>query len=436
MDGSRLIPNDYESSLFVDRVEDIQRVVDLVHRLAVGESVSRRTVIFRGERGCGKTWLLRHLAEDIYTPADMTPGMTGKLLRNQVAGVKSWYLSLAAFSGASADDSVKRMIKALREQMGQWRGETPVFSSVENLSFHELSNLVMRELNDLLQNHVVVLILDHVYETPKLLEVLEDRLLAPLAGRTQMVIVMAGRGPGYAWKAPELRLRVDEYWLQGLGVAATMQPSPPSLIGEIGFEPKQIEATEEQLCKQLAGVSGQPPIEAILSATHGHPLSNLLVAAGKSHGEIVDELLRDKSQSERQMLRLGCVLRFFDEAQISGLRAACMDDVELGTIAVMQPRDIVGVLLRTNLVRYDTDLSAYVMDEVIRGPLEGDLEEQRRDLWQRLHQTAQDMYCRWMKEFPQAEARLRSEAEYHAKRLGKFDEAVGACPESQAHEES
>ena len=66
-----LEPPEYHPDLFVDRVDEIQRVVALARAPAAGSPVSQRTVIFRGERGCGKTWLLRHLAEDAYTrPAD------------------------------------------------------------------------------------------------------------------------------------------------------------------------------------------------------------------------------------------------------------------------------------------------------------------------------------------------------------------------------
>lgn len=442
MSLSHTVPPEYDPNLFVDREVDLRRVVALARSLAVGESIPRRTVIFRGERGCGKTWLLRHLAEDAHTPAVGARCVTGQHLRHP--GVKSWYMSLATFSGGQQEENVKTIIKALRGQIGMWQGTVPPFSDAGNLSLHELSNLVVQDVQSLLQRHVLVLVLDHVYESPsELLRILEDRLLASLIRQTKLLVVMAGRGLGYVWTTPELRLGVDEYWMQGLGMAATLQPVGPLSMQQANADREQIEATEEQLRRWSPG---NPPkdasqIEEILAVTHGHPLSNLLHIDGKSAGDVVAGLLegafpQGMQRQGRQLLELVCVLRFFDEPQIDGLLSVCRNDQEFTDIASMQPREIVRGLLKTNLVRYDPKLAAYVMDEVIRWPLEGDLKERRQNLWRQQHEAAWDMYCRWMKAYPHAEERLKQEAEYHATRLGKLDRTTCASPERQAHEES
>lgn len=427
------VPPDYHPDLFVDRDDEIRRMVELVSALASGRSLPRRTVVFRGERGCGKTWLLRHLADEAYAPDGRPRGFTGQLLSTRVNGVKAWYLSLASLSDSGPEDGAKAIIVALREQIGQWRGMTPVFRGLGNWSLHELSVLLDGDVRHLLQQHVLVLLLDHVYESrPALLDVLEDRLLAPLAQHTKLAIVMAGRGRGYAWRAPELRLRVDEYWLQGLGVPPA---SPPLATRQTiaADAQRQRQATEEQLnrLRERGYPIARDPDE-ILPETLGHPLVNCLLAIGQGPSEVAATLLEGIPPLSQQMLRLVCPLRCFDAPHIGGLLAACGEDSEVRAVAPMSPREIMGGLLQTGLVRYDNPAGAYVMDEVVRKALEEEIKERRVDLWVRLHRAAWEMYCGWMRDYPEAEARLKPEAEYHAARL---NQAAIPCPEPLTHEE-
>lgn len=434
-DISLPIPPEYHPDLFADRDDEFNRVFDLAQALAAGRPVPRRTVIFRGERGCGKSWLLLHLARKP-EPLGRSRSDTKRPLAS-LKGVCSWYVDLRTYASKDAETVIKAIITDLRVQIGRWQNNnTPPFSVVPNLSLAELSRLALGDVSDLLQRQeqqVLVALLDHVYESqPEILELLEERLLASLAAKPKTLIVMAGRGRGFSWKAPELRISIEEYWLHGLGEPATK--SPDAALSDAGMS---LSATREQLSRlQTKGYPIQRQADEIAPETSGNPLANVLLAVGKSTTDVLEEQLRDIDAADRSLLKLLCVLRFFDEPQIQSLLVACQDGVEFSHVANMSPREVISSLLRTNLVRYDTAQSAYVMDEVIRRLLAGDLQEHYRESWRRLHCAAARTYQAWMNRHPQAKARLEAEANYHAEQLKKAGEDPNACPELQAQEES
>ena len=72
----------YNHDQFVDRTDEVQLVLSKVQRLPRNDSLKRRTVIFHGQRGTGKSWLLQ---EVVYQLKDKT-------------NVLSVYLDLAAYA--------------------------------------------------------------------------------------------------------------------------------------------------------------------------------------------------------------------------------------------------------------------------------------------------------------------------------------------------
>ncbi|MBK8050167.1 MAG: hypothetical protein IPK16_25530 [Anaerolineales bacterium] len=55
----------FSSSSFINREAEITLVSGKVHQLRKGMQVRPRTLIFRGERGVGKTWLCLHLKRSV-----------------------------------------------------------------------------------------------------------------------------------------------------------------------------------------------------------------------------------------------------------------------------------------------------------------------------------------------------------------------------------
>lgn len=54
-------PPAYRPGLFVNRESEIRRVRDALQDIAGGKAEHARTIVFRGERGLGKSWLALHL---------------------------------------------------------------------------------------------------------------------------------------------------------------------------------------------------------------------------------------------------------------------------------------------------------------------------------------------------------------------------------------
>jgi hypothetical protein len=52
---------DYRPDWFVGRKEALEIVLEKARRIVARQPVDKRVVIYRGQRGCGKTWLLREL---------------------------------------------------------------------------------------------------------------------------------------------------------------------------------------------------------------------------------------------------------------------------------------------------------------------------------------------------------------------------------------
>ncbi|HID63144.1 MAG TPA: ATP-binding protein, partial [Anaerolineae bacterium] len=65
-------PPEYSPDKFVDRETEVNLVLERAHTLAEGRTVDRRVVIFTGERGTGKTWLLAHLQTELLALSGVT----------------------------------------------------------------------------------------------------------------------------------------------------------------------------------------------------------------------------------------------------------------------------------------------------------------------------------------------------------------------------
>ncbi|MDW8270244.1 MAG: AAA family ATPase, partial [Anaerolineae bacterium] len=57
--GVEVLP--YDPNYFFDRKDEIDRVTSIVNAIIENKMIERRTLLFTGERGVGKTWLLLHL---------------------------------------------------------------------------------------------------------------------------------------------------------------------------------------------------------------------------------------------------------------------------------------------------------------------------------------------------------------------------------------
>ncbi|MGB9594053.1 MAG: AAA family ATPase, partial [Anaerolineae bacterium] len=188
---------DYSPGLFVNREEAIDLVVGKVRNISAGKPERKRVIVFWGYRGAGKTWLLRHLAETVLP---------------EIPGVCAVYVNLQDFKDKPAEDAVRDIIGKILEALQRAQRQKPNVSFLYEptpLPLHRAAHFLTQALGN--TNLVLVLLVDCVYEAaPELLDLLEKHVLGPLVVNPRVVIVMAGRGQGYAWETATLRIQAED----------------------------------------------------------------------------------------------------------------------------------------------------------------------------------------------------------------------------------
>jgi hypothetical protein len=136
----------------VDREETLEIVLQKVRRISAGLPVERRVVIFHGQRGSGKTWLLQELERRLHNY--ITPRLIDLRERAEVSTIKV-----------------------------QIPEQRPLALLVDNVNEASESQL----------------------------DALLERVLAPLVQEKDVLIVLAERGRPHYWTAPEFREKSDEF---------------------------------------------------------------------------------------------------------------------------------------------------------------------------------------------------------------------------------
>ena len=390
----------HDHDKFVDRITEVRLVLDLVQRLLLGEPSDRRTVIFHGQRGAGKSWLLREIA---FRLANKESGLT-------------LYLDLADFTGQEPHDAIQTVIQRVHQPVAETIGSAAVSLHATN-DLDQLAEWLVADVKQM--PGALVVLLDHVDESHKaLLEALEDHLLGPLVGVPEVLLILAGRGKEYIWKGPELRIRSQECDLRH-------------------FEPSD---TQEQLEKQVPQPT--PPADEIQQLSGGYPWSNYILGVNRDDriaaleqcitNLIGDWLNRSDPPADRACLDALCVLRAFSDAMIPFMLGAYSDDSVYQTWEYRRYRQIRQSLLQTTLAKWDEPSGGYVIDQALRRVLEHWLYEKHREVWTRLHTAARDLFDEWASKYPRTAARWRKETTYHD---GKLAHGPSWSLENQEEEE-
>ncbi len=375
----------YDHSKFVDRKKEVQWVQDKIECLIDGEPLNRRTIIFHGQRGAGKSWLLQ---EVMYQ-------------NEKKGGMLIFYLDLATFAEQQPGKAVRLAIKRLHQMVAQIVGPAAAGFQAAN-SLDQQTDWLVADAEQL--SAILVLLLDHVNESEEdLLEILEDRLLAPLINLPKTLLVMAGRGKQYVWKSPELRIRSDEWDLA----------------------PFKLPDTQAQIEKQVPRPS--LPVDEIQRVCGGYPGSNYTLAQGSDDPvtalencvlELIDDWLTvPQPPAQREHLEALCVLRAFSEAMIPHILAAYFEDPAYLDWKHRQCRQVRQSLVSTTLVKWDEPSGGYAIDDALRRILCNWLYEAHLDAWTRLHTAARDLFTEWIKEYPRTAERWREASAYHAEKL-------------------
>lgn len=372
-----LSPPAYSPDRFVDREEELKRLNRIL------ESGEKRAVVFRGERGIGKSWLPAHWEWQLRHRKDL------QVLR----------LDLKEYRGKEPGWATADIIRRVSERAcgpGERLGA----------DLAEMSRTLLEHIRKL--RKTLVLILDHVYESDwTLLALLEEYLLAPLISEPRVFIVLTGRGRWYPWRTPDLTLRAEP---------VVLKPLPSE------------EETRKQLEKQAQ--QGLPLAGKIHQLTGGNPLANYLLAAESQPAQVSDAVIEgllepvpeEHRRKVREYLEALCVLRAFDEDRIPEMLAAYTGDNSYREWTYAQARQVRDELIRWALATWDVDKRAYVLDRIVRQLVELHLRKNHPDKWSSLHQAALSLYDRWAKEFPSTATRWEEEKSYHQDCLNRYKE--------------
>ena len=371
-----LSPAQYTNTFFVNREDEIMLVRRKLEQILDGQTLEKRTTIFTGEHGMGKSWLLHHLEASLPS-----------------ADVTTHYLNLEHyFSQPAVELATQQLCTAIGQALFQ--ATMPTSSSLE-----QAARLLITAMKDwLLPQKALVLLIDTVYEAPPaFLAALEDYLLSALAIEPKVLLVLAGRGREYVFRSPELRLRAD---------FVTLQPFSQS-------------TTRAQLqCQLPSKVEDAAQIYAI---TRGNPKANGLLAVGDyspvALNPLIDEMLApitpDKHGLLRTYLEAFAIPRRFDYSHVPHLLAAYHADETYKALSRRRVRDIFDELLDPGLIYWNTTELAYTIHESTRNILLQYLKATQLERWYRLQQACVDLYRSWVAGRPRNWEHWQAELEHH-----------------------
>jgi hypothetical protein len=442
-------PPVYRPDLFVNREQEIETVNRALQNIARGggDAEQVRTIVFRGERGLGKSWLALHLHRSVLKDEALPDYRIMSLLislapppERLTVGEQEWHIDDADKIAQGDEQHYEQLL----QKLVAWVAEQLNIVRAPYAPVRDLSAWLAQDVKQKLESEphlVICLILDSVFETNwSFLDHLERYLLAAFAALPRVLIVMTGRGRPYLWKSPYLRTERDEQSLTPFSVEQVVEQIRRSLSNAPDLPPAVAGLSDEALTR-LA--------QRVIDLGGGYPLTNELLASAFVR-QALDRMAGDESLEQaldretidarvledvanlllevvpgdrRHRLREAfdalCVLKDgFRENEMPYLLAELRNTKPEGSAySISAMRELRDRLLETNLVRWQD--KRYVLDEAVRTVLEQRLKLQRKDVWRRLHECAADLYATWAQKYPGSRGYFDQRAVYHRSILGE-----------------
>ena len=458
----------YKDDLFVNRDKEIETVTKALENIARGDAEQVRTIVFRGERGLGKSWLALHLHRSAihrsaikekastripdYRIVSFLISLTPPPKELQV-GEREWYITSNDISQIESGD--ERHYEHLLQELLAWIAEQLDIVRTPYASLRDLSAWLAQDVRKKLESErdlIICLILDSVFEANRsFLDYLERYLLAAFAALPRVLIIMTGRGRPYLWKSPYLRLEREDQSLTPFSLEQVTKQIKKSLQKSSQGSPQE-SPQDTLIAANLSDEAIEQLAKKVINLGGGYPLTNELLARalvdqvlGRSpksddleqainSATIDDKVLEDVASrllevipaqwrdKLREVLNALCVLKDgFREHEMPYFLAELRNTKPEGpeyTIKAM--RGLRDLLLETNLGRWQD--ARYVLDEAVRTVLEQLLKLQKREVWRRLHERAVNLYEDWAKRYPNSRQYFEQRATYHR---GVLAEDVG-----------
>ena len=451
-------PPVYRADLFVNREKEIETVTKALENIARGDAEQVRTIVFRGERGLGKSWLALHLhrsaIEEKASPRIPDYRIVSFLISltppPKEVGEREWYITSNDISQIESGD--ERHYEHLLQELLAWIAEQLDIVRTPYASLRDLSAWLAQDVRKKLESErdlIICLILDSVFEANRsFLDYLERYLLAAFAALPRVLIIMTGRGRPYLWKSPYLRLEREDQSLTPFSLEQVVEQIKKSLQKSSQGSPQE-SPQDTLIAANLSDEAIEQLAKKVINLGGGYPLTNELLARAFVHqvrdrlskgddleqainsATIDDKVLEDVASrllevipaqwrdKLREVLNALCVLKDgFREHEMPYFLAELRNTKPEGpeyTIKAM--RGLRDLLLETNLGRWQD--ARYVLDEAVRTVLEQLLKLQKREVWRRLHERAVNLYEDWAKRYPNSRQYFEQRAEYHRRVLAE-----------------
>lgn len=362
-----------------------------------GKEGPPKAILFRGERGYGKTWLCFHLHRTILPDFPNLTSLYIALFRlpaeYTLEEKEEWVIPAAAQQETLQPEKICiSLMTWICEQLEIPYPHDPTLIEARRA-------LVGGVESKFTETRALVLILDSVFEADwELLETVEENMLAPLAELPNVFFIMTGRGRPYPWISPALRLGMEEETLKGFPIGQLTRGN-----------------------KQIDDLSGGSPLVGYALMQTDDPIRAL--------DEVAEYLLEVIPPSlERRRLRDAfeafCVLDEFREGEMEVMLKAYYEAKK----QVMPPypiRDVRDDLLKTYLFRWEG--GGFRVDASLRNVLQNYLKHHQPELWTQLNCAAYKIYLSYAERYQQ----YQTEYERLAAPYKSVLEASGALTECE-----
>lgn len=384
----------YRDELFVNHDSEIELVEDAVSAAVEREAERKRAVTFYGERGSGKTWLMRRLGNLL--PKDFV---------DKNVEVLSLFLAPPPVEPVPAPDeprwfaveSESTMAEAVVLEAVKWVCRRWAILHDPNAGLDELTYWLGRDLPRK-TDRTYVLLVDSVFEVNRdWLPRFEDHLLAPIASLENGLVVMTGRGAPFPWRSVPLRNDHCERVLAPFSEHAVADQLHSNHLND---DPARV-----ALIRKLGG---------------GYPLNSYILAQADPPSLALDKLIRvllefvqrpQQSQASEALISL-CVLERFREREISSMLTfyrICFEPSEPAPkFAAEDARRVRDVLLENALVRWEID--GYTINASVQIAFRSYLCYRNISLFEYLIDRAEAMYLEWADKYENAREHYRRQA--------------------------
>jgi len=330
-----------------------------------GREAPPKAILFRGERGFGKSWLCFHLHRTILPQFSNLTSLYIALFplpKEYDKREREWVIS----SESKPEDTCKKLMVWICDQLAILYPNDPTLLEARRA-------LVGGVEAQFTGGKVLVLILDSVFEADwDLLETVEQNILAPLAELPNVFFIMTGRGRPYPWISPALRVEMKEETLKD-------------------FPIEQLAKGDETI-KELSGGS---PLVGYALLQSDDSVRALDEVAGYLLDVIPPSLERRRVREAFEAL---CVLNEFREGEMEVMIQAYYQ-ARGEPVPKKSIRDLRDDLLKTYLFRWEG--GGFRVDASLRNVLQQYLKHHQPDLWQKLNCAAYTIYLSYAEKYQQ-----------------------------------